>query len=820
MGAVHGNSIQVMVQSVDNDVVNINRELTKVPVVQFKSGPNLHTIQSRGNTSAGTVYPINPHIDDRGTVSDAAIDIFIPNARHHYVKMTLTNINPVITFKKLFVGLSSTFTIHLINGVALTSLTFSPALIDAPVLNLGNTESNIFTIVAHRTATVEEYRVIGGGSGGTIPNGTIENEHLEWDQTAGNWFAVANSTYGATGPFATGAFLNFANDVIWAAGRTGADDGNMELKFTTQDEFDFTNSNNSTVALLLRSQHASQPDQLFKIQVTSGTGALAGLIAPNNLTFTSNLTTVNMLLTATDIQVTTPILPDIDGTKTIGSTTVRFLSMHAAQFGIDTTNRILLVVASGLSFDATTSHTFDVGGLQKFQITSGLIQIVGNAEITNNLDMGGFIDMMGNDIILDADGDSRFELGTDDELGIFLGGGSVRYTFTINEMNLNGLRIHTNTGTVATAGTIRASNNEILLGWDLVGAGNATLAVDSGDGFDFRLNGSQVLDMAAGVTTFFTTTFQANADIVNLGIANDQINILGNMAMAGNIDMNTNNIRFDATTVPSDPPATELLLFSDSTNSDHLSIRRIGSTVDLEGGGGAGNRIEQGNSFAEILDAGAGTFDIVLDSASALDYRFTNGELEMKGNDITELDDIFFNAGGWSIRTTSTNMTINNTITNMTWNLQENGINIMSFNVGNDFTFNTPVGGDVIFQTGGTTRLIMVDVGDMTFTTGNTRDIIFREGSTVYMTLDGSQDRLDINPPTDITLRIAGTTKILINAGDITVSDQILMGANDVDFGSGGFIDFADNTGSAGASGGFVDIKVNGVFKKLEYFAV
>jgi len=56
---------------------------------------------------------------------------------------------------------------------------------------------------------------------------------------------------------------------------------------------------------------------------------------------------------------------------------------------------------------------------------------------------------------------------------------------------------------------------------------------------------------------------------------------------SGDLDINQNKIRFDATTVPSDPPATELLLFSDSTNSDHLSIRRIGSTVDLEAGGGA-----------------------------------------------------------------------------------------------------------------------------------------------------------------------------------------------------------------------------------------
>lgn len=101
MGAKHNQSLAQMLQVVDNQEVSINRELTKVPVVQFNPGPNIHQIQSRGNPAAGTVYPINPHIDDRGTVSDAAINVFIPHARHHYVKMTLTNTAPTITFQKI-----------------------------------------------------------------------------------------------------------------------------------------------------------------------------------------------------------------------------------------------------------------------------------------------------------------------------------------------------------------------------------------------------------------------------------------------------------------------------------------------------------------------------------------------------------------------------------------------------------------------------------------------------------------------------------------------------------------------------------------------
>ena len=50
-------------------------------------------------------------------------------------------------------------------------------------------------------------------------------------------------------PHADNGSIRFKNDTIFAAGRTGADDGNIELKFTTQDELDLTNSNNSTVKL-------------------------------------------------------------------------------------------------------------------------------------------------------------------------------------------------------------------------------------------------------------------------------------------------------------------------------------------------------------------------------------------------------------------------------------------------------------------------------------------------------------------------------------------------------------------------------------------
>jgi len=279
MGARHGGSISQMVQYIDNDVVSINKELTKVPVIQSKVGPNVHRIQSRGQSGAGTVFPLNPHIDDRGQLTGADINIFIPNARHHYVKFSITNADPTIHFKKLFVGLSSQFTLDITNDAAITSITFDPVLTNGPTLLLGNTERNILTITAHRTATEERYEVISSSGGGAaIPDGTIENEHLEWDNTGKTWNAVTSNTFGATGPFGATGFLRFANDQIIASSRNLADDGDMELKFNGAGLIDFTENANNSVGLQLRAQDAVNPDATLTIIQTSDTGGSGGTV--------------------------------------------------------------------------------------------------------------------------------------------------------------------------------------------------------------------------------------------------------------------------------------------------------------------------------------------------------------------------------------------------------------------------------------------------------------------------------------------------------------------------------------------------------------
>jgi len=241
IGAQHGQSVANKIQNVGEDTVGIRRDQTKISTVQLPAGPSIHNIGGRGTGSIGTVYPINPAVDDRGTIATASIDIVIPDPRHHYTKITLNNATPTINIIDLIVGLSSIFTLDFTNLIALTSITFVPALSNAPTFDLGIGARNILHIVGHRTTSETRYEVIQGGSGGggSVPLGTIENQHLEWDNTSLSWNAVQGSTYGATGPFATSGFLNFANDQIMLSARNVGDSGDISLKINSSDKFIF-----------------------------------------------------------------------------------------------------------------------------------------------------------------------------------------------------------------------------------------------------------------------------------------------------------------------------------------------------------------------------------------------------------------------------------------------------------------------------------------------------------------------------------------------------------------------------------------------------
>ena len=74
---------------------------------------------------------------------------------------------------------------------------------------------------------------------GTIPDGTAENQHLEWDNSFLTWNAVDALTFGTTGPFAASGFLRTANDEIIFASRNAGDSDDIRLKINASDRFIF-----------------------------------------------------------------------------------------------------------------------------------------------------------------------------------------------------------------------------------------------------------------------------------------------------------------------------------------------------------------------------------------------------------------------------------------------------------------------------------------------------------------------------------------------------------------------------------------------------
>lgn len=286
--------------------------------------------------------------------------------------------------------------------------------------------------------STSKWRIIGGvgGGGATVPVGTAENQHLEWDNSGLVWNAVDFLTMGTTGPFADTGEFRFPNDVIWAAGRTGADDGNIELKFTTQDELDLTNSNNSTVALLLRAQDAVDPDQLFLISQVPGTTGGAFLTAPNNMTLLSNTVTANMVLSTTNVLFGTDIhmagLNDVrldtDNDSGIGSTAddivqiftnsiIRFaVTLTDAQLGVDlvmTNNDITSVQALAFNDIGAQIAVADDAAGYNFVHTSATRPFRFTPNSTNVLDIiPTGMTFLGSSKILDLAGNNIDNVGT------------------------------------------------------------------------------------------------------------------------------------------------------------------------------------------------------------------------------------------------------------------------------------------------------------------------------------------------------------------------------------------------------------------------
>lgn len=223
---------------------------------------------------------------------------------------------------------------------------------------------------------------IAGGAG-TIPNGTAENDHLEWDNTGGVWLASQAFTFGSTGPFADSGFNRFANDEIMLSARNSADDGNLELKVDSADFFDFTESNNGIVGIKLRAQHATNPDNTLTLTQFSGLTGQAELFSPNRFHFFGSGTEEVFNFDENRIETLKNILPNINGTINLGGTALRYLAVFAATFEFDTNRRLdFNTGGGGITVDGIgDSFTISVDSVTKATMSGTLTTLAGNVNI-------------------------------------------------------------------------------------------------------------------------------------------------------------------------------------------------------------------------------------------------------------------------------------------------------------------------------------------------------------------------------------------------------------------------------------------------------
>ncbi len=276
----------------------IKREMAKLNSQQFANagpaalGPEITNAGLRTN-----LLPISTQFEGVGfAIQDyGTIGFVTQNIDFDFLgsKYNIFDLNGDITFgfKNFPLNRAEIFTVDISISTATPPVIIWPASVKNLPINLPTASGSryILHMAGYRNDNEEVYHVIGGSTGSILPAGTAENQHLEWDNTGLKWDAVQSSEYGATGPHADSGFLRFANDNIMTSQRNAADTGNLEFKVSTLDEFDFTNSLNSTVVdLVIRAQHATNPDAKFIIRQDFDDGAsgdLTTLIFPESVLF-------------------------------------------------------------------------------------------------------------------------------------------------------------------------------------------------------------------------------------------------------------------------------------------------------------------------------------------------------------------------------------------------------------------------------------------------------------------------------------------------------------------------------------------------------
>ena len=347
-----------------------------------------------GGSSGGLTEPLRHTVKDHGDVSLTTESITADT--HNVFRLRLTgNIGisisetlPILKFQMLHLVLIQDG----IGGHEVTS--WDSAINGTPTIDTtadSVTTVSLYSIDQGVTWFFVSNRggVVGGGT--TVLSGLTIDVDKDWaTRSITNLGHVA-----AGGTVADSGFTRLINDAIGVSWRNVANDGNLELKVDSGDFFDFTESNNGPVTLQVRAQHATNPDNTLTLTQFSGTTGVGQFFAPNQMQFLGSGSSAVFNYDQNRIETNVNILPDADGTISIGAVASRYLDMYAAGFKFDINRRLDFNTGGGGIAVNGVSDTFTitVDSVLKQTMSATLTTLAGNVGVGGNLDLGGYIDI-------------------------------------------------------------------------------------------------------------------------------------------------------------------------------------------------------------------------------------------------------------------------------------------------------------------------------------------------------------------------------------------------------------------------------------------
>jgi len=611
-------------------------------------GGTWRELTDSGGGGGGISFPIDFPEDDRGTVGASTQDILFTASTRHSVKMVISG-DVTLAFSSPPTNETAYTNIIIAqDGTGGHTLTLPVGTINKDVVEAGfltgiNEETGIVVKFAFGIfyAFLETGNIVSG-SGATLPNGTIENQHIEWNNITSEWEAKVNLEFGSTGSFADSGFIRYTNDQIMLSARNPFNTGNVEIKTdSTLSRIDITDSGQGgSVGLLLRAQDSIDPDQIFSLSQGKGIGGDSILVAPTKLIIDAGVTSLALALDATDLtlgvdlNVNTFDVYNID--QLTFMPTIGTLSSVNVGFGALGSGGFRANVLNDGDFEITEENvlhfSFD-GGSNSINVIDSLFSV---------------LETVGGTAFAIAKFNGRTDLSDPTEINLQIAALDIA-TFTV--------------------GLITLANNVSIANVDQIG---------------FRNIGNLIEDDANGMILSVIPGNDFTFD--------DGTNIFATLDIDG-FFLNDLYVQYQHISTPTVPGLITQgqVFFNTATNRLSFQRRNDGDTAwiisDLEAAASIPNQIVAGDSSISVVDAGTGVFGFVLDGVTVSTVDLSEWlfgiNLDIDSNNILNPANIIL-ANGFQIQNTSISITTLNVPNAEDLIFAEAGTEVARYDGGND----------------------------------------------------------------------------------------------------------------------------------------